>query len=258
MEWEDQRWLPGRVRQGVTGYLNFVGNLSWAPYAKFADLLAKAMRATGDAVLLDLCSGSAGPLPMLLRLLEQRGVNASAVLTDLYPDQRALGSIEQVGDGRISYVREPVDASRLPPELMGFRILCNGFHHFRPHAAQGILADAVRAGRGVALIEVVERRVPAILACVLAVIAVPLATLFMRPWRWDRVLLTFGLPVIPLVTAWDGVVSCLRVYSPAELRSMLEGVPGKDGYVWHIQRYPVPRSPFGVTCLVGHPRSPCG
>ncbi len=68
MEWEDQRWLPGRVRQGVTGHLNFVGYLSWAPYAEFADLLAKAMRATGDAVLLDLCSGSAGPLPMLLRL----------------------------------------------------------------------------------------------------------------------------------------------------------------------------------------------
>jgi hypothetical protein len=255
-ELEDQRWLPSSIRHGVTAYLNFVGNLSAAPYEDFAFLLAQAMRATGDRVLLDLCSGASGPVPTLLHLLKQRGIDARAILTDLYPDERIRTLIDKRSDGSLTYLREPVDATRVLPELDGFRILCNGFHHFPPSRARHILADTVQSGRGIALFEAVERRLPAMLACLAALIAVPLATLFMRPWRWDRAVLTFLIPIIPLAVAWDGLVSCVRVYSPSELRALVNGIPGSDGYRWHIQRHAVPRSPFGVTCLVGYPRQP--
>jgi hypothetical protein len=254
LELEDQRWLPSSIRHGVTAYLNFVGNLSSLPYEGFVAELARGMRSTGDDVLLDLCSGSSGPLPTLLRLLEQQHVKAGAILTDLYPDERVIGLVRCSSDGSLSYRREPVDASQVPPELVGFRILCNGFHHFRPAQAQNILADAVRNRRGIALLEGVERRWPAFVACAAALVAVPFVTLFIRPWRWDRALLTYLLPLIPMAAAWDGIVSCFRVYSPDELRALVAKVPGAAEYHWHIERYAVSRSPVGVTCLVGYPR----
>jgi hypothetical protein len=254
IELEDQRWLPAGVRHGVTAYLNFVANLTTAPYETFADLLAEGMRTTGDRVLLDLCSGSCGPLPTLLRMLRQRGIEARAVLTDLYPDTGALERSRGHDNADLRYHPQPVDATRVPAELGGFRLLCNGFHHFRPSDAHGILVDAVSHRRGIGLFEGVERRLPAMLVCAAALLLVPLATAFMRPWRWDRALLTYLLPIIPITVAWDGLVSCLRVYSPSELRALIAKVPGAIDYRWHVRRCAVPHSPFGVTCLVGYPR----
>ena len=41
-----------------------------------------------------------------------------------------------------------------------------------------------------------------------------LLTPFITPRSWSRVLWTYLIPVVPLATCWDGVVSLLRVYSP--------------------------------------------
>ena len=42
-EVEDQRWLPNMVRDAITSYLSWLGNLSPAPYRLFASALARAM-----------------------------------------------------------------------------------------------------------------------------------------------------------------------------------------------------------------------
>lgn len=68
-ELEDQPWFPRTFRDAMTDYLGFVGNLSEAPYLGFVDRLFEAMSAVGEQEILDLCSGGAGPLPAILRLL---------------------------------------------------------------------------------------------------------------------------------------------------------------------------------------------
>jgi len=49
----------------------------------------------------------------------------------------------------------------------------------------------------------------------------------------------------------DGVVSCLRTYSPVELEAMVESLDA-PGYEWEIG---VERklSPLPITYLIGHP-----
>ena len=47
-----------------------------------------------------------------------------------------------------------------------------------------------------------------------------LLTPFFRPFRLSRLVFTYLLPLIPLTTIWDGVVSILRLYSPAELLAL--------------------------------------
>jgi hypothetical protein len=53
---------------------------------------------------------------------------------------------------------------------------------------------------------------------------------------------------------WDGIVSCLRVYDPDELRALVSPLERAD-YVFEIERF-VPRTgpPLPVTLLIGRPR----
>ena len=79
-------------------------------------------------------------------------------------------------------------------------------------------------------------------------------TPFIRPLRASRLFLTYVLPVVPLCTWWDGVVSCLRAYSPEELARLVAALPDND-YVWDIGRLPVPGAPTTVDALLLGTRS---
>ncbi len=75
-------------------------------------------------------------------------------------------------------------------------------------------------------------------------------TPFIRPFRLSRLLLTYLIPIIPLITLFDGIVSCLRTYSPTDLRELLdEASPGV--YTWYIGEDPIRFSPVPMTYLVG-------
>ncbi len=84
--------------------------------------------------------------------------------------------------------------------------------------------------------------------------AVLAVTPFIRPLRVSRLLLTYLVPVVPLCTWWDGVVSCLRAYSPKELERLVASLPSND-YVWDIGRLPVPNAPTSLVYLIGYPRA---
>ena len=78
------------------------------------------------------------------------------------------------------------------------------------------------------------------------------ATPFIRPFRWSRFLITYVVPIVPLAVVFDGVVSCLRTYTPAELLGMAEQA-APDGYVWRAGT--VGKGPVPVTYLIGQPRA---
>jgi hypothetical protein len=78
-------------------------------------------------------------------------------------------------------------------------------------------------------------------------------TPFIRPVRVSRLLLTYLLPVVPLCTWWDGMVSCLRAYTPEELGSLVAELPEND-YSWDIGKLSVPYSPTSLVYLIGRPR----
>jgi hypothetical protein len=65
------------------------------------------------------------------------------------------------------------------------------------------------------------------------------------------------LPAIPAVLFFDGVVSCWRTYTEAELRSMIDGlvIDAVHGtaYVWEMGRAGALLSPLGISYLIGYP-----
>jgi len=90
------------------------------------------------------------------------------------------------------------------------------------------------------------------LAMLLVPLMVLLTTPFIRPFRWSRLLWTYLIPVVPLVSLFDGLVSCLRTYSVAELRELVEGLEADD-YQWEIGEVKSKANPIPVTYLIGVP-----
>lgn len=227
-------------------------------YQAVAPLLQRALIVTGAPQIVDLCAGGGGPWHHLSQILYTKQEDPVPILlTDLYPptsgnDQPATaGHPEQ-----LHWVTTPIDATHLPATMTGLRTLFTAFHHFPPQQARAILQDAVNAGDGIAIFEQTARTPLAFLLMYLlpwlAFIAMPLS----RPWHLNRFFWTFVIPAIPLVLWFDGMVSCLRTYSEAELTALVNSltpVPGNAPYVWQIGKVRTPFSPLGVRYLIGYP-----
>jgi hypothetical protein len=251
-ELEDQSWFPGVLREYMTDFLSHMGGWSPIPYRPFIERLAETLSRTGDAQIVDLCSGGGGPaLVIASELRRALGRPLRLVLTDLYPSGgRARDALPEWAE----LEPRPVDARRVRPELQGFRLVCNGFHHLRPEDARDCLRDAVLQRRGIALVELTQRSALSVLQVTLGMAAMLAVSPFIKPFRWSRLLLTYVVPIVPLCTLWDGIVSCLRVYDPQELGELVRGLPESD-YRWEYGRLRVPRMPTELTYLIGAPPS---
>ena len=246
----DQAWCPKAFRDAETDLLEFFIRIS-NYFEPIVPCLTDALEKAGEHQIVDLCSGSGGPWLSLLSKLD--GNKALRILlTDKYPNALGAHRVADISDGRICSETRSIDATAVPSDLRGFRTLFTSFHHFDPAVAHTILADAVKNGVGIGIFEFTERSIPAIAAMAFTPLAVLLSVPFLRPIRWQTLLWTYVLPVIPLVMLFDGLVSCLRTYSPSELAKIIEPLHGK-GYIWKIGKAWNGRSPVPITFLIGYP-----
>jgi hypothetical protein len=253
-EFEDQPWFPALLRGYMTDYLAFTASLARAPFRGIARKLKAAMEASGTRQIVDLCSGGGGPVPNVVRLLrEEEHFPVTVCLTDLHPNLAAFQRVSAT-DPSIQHVASPVDATAVPPEFLGFRTLFNGFHHLTPEQGRKVLEDAARADRGIAVVEMIDRSLLSAASVFVGSAAILLMTPFMRPFRLSRLLLTYAVPAVPLFALWDGLVSCLRIYSPDELRALADGIGADKGYRWEAGRLRMDKGPGGITFLIGIPR----
>jgi len=251
-ELEDQPWFPAVVRDLATDYLHFV-ETTFALHRPVVALLGEGLRATKAEHVIDLCSGGGGPILPLQKDLAAEGLTVTFTLTDRFPNLPAFERAAAVSRGRIAFVAEPVDARAVPVRLIGFRTVFNGFHHFRPADATAVLRDAAWAGQPIGIFEISERRLRTIVPLLLTPLFVALATPFIRPFRWHRLLWTYIVPLVPLTCWWDGIVSQLRAYKPAELERLANAV-AVETYSWRAGQVPISSTPGYLTYLLGFPR----
>ena len=245
-ELEDQDWMPVVVRDGVTDYLRTAIQLADS-YGPMSSLLADALKKSGAERVTDVCAGGGGPWQTLLPALRTNGWNGTVTLTDRFPNG---GAMAQLPAGA-TYFPEPVDALAVPIELIGFRTLFTSFHHFPPEAARAILADAAAKKVPIALFELTKRSPLYILAMLFSTVIVMLVTPAIRPVTWSRLLFTYFIPLIPFVVTWDGIVSCLRTYTIAELTTMTEEL--SETHKWDVGELKSKRF-LPATYLIGLPR----
>jgi hypothetical protein len=251
-EFADYSWFPDVVRDLMTDYLHFV-ETKFRLHEPIPALLKQIVAETGTTDVVDLCSGGAGPIPAIDADLRDQGLELTFTLTDKYPNLGAFERSVAESGGTVGFVRESVDAADVPESLMGIRTIINGMHHFRPAEARAVLRNAVEANQPIATFELVERRAASIIPLFLIPVIVWVVTPAIRPRKLSRFLWTYLVPVMPLVTWWDGLVSHLRSYTPEELEALAEPF---DGYRWRTGKAPIGKTGNNVTYLIGVPEAP--
>lgn len=247
-EFSDRDWLPEAWRRDITEYLQFM--LEHGPFDRLPSLLRRSCDPERRTVA--LCAGSGGPWPAYLDEPHPELEGIEVLLTDLHPHLDAFERAEQRTEGRAVGYEDPVDATDVPDELDGARVIVNGFHQFRPKQARAVLAEAVEDRVTIAIYEIMERRAASILPTLLVPVFVLLLTPFVRPFRVGRLFWTYLVPVVPLLVLWDGLVSALRTYTPNELRQLADGF---DDYDWEADAVPAGGpGPARITYLIGRPK----
>jgi hypothetical protein len=242
--------VPRRISPGDDSI--FKNGVDPFPLPTFwAEKLASLAPAGGGVFrIVDLGSGSGGPIDSVTRELRQNGYLPEVTLTDLYPDPDSYSSDHNDGS-RVQYWPLPVDATCVPPEFPGVRTMFLSFHHHSPERARAILRDAFEKRTGIAVFEGSARQAGVLLSYLLVPFAVLLLTPTIRPLKPSQLLFTYVLPVLPVFVLWDGLVSCLRTYSVAELQQMTSNMRSDD-YIWATGEL---KGPFGnFPWLTGHPR----
>ena len=253
IELHEQPWFPAFLRDLVTDALQCGLSLLKA-YAPVSPMLQELLNATASRCVVDVCSGGGGPWLELSRTLRADNGALSILLTDKYPNRGRFETGGTPSGNQIAFRSEPVDATKVPPELVGVRTIFSSFHHFPPREAAAILQDAVKARQGIGVFEV-TRRVPSAIAAMLPWAFLSLLyTPLIRPFRWSRLVWTYVVPIVPLVLLFDGVVSCLRSYSPRELLE-IAGTLGRSEYEWKAGVIPGASGRMPVTYLVGWPQA---
>jgi hypothetical protein len=250
-ELEDLAWFPRTIRDLATDYLHFMEE-HFALNAPVVPLLREQIERSKVTQIVDLCSGGGGPVRAIYESLLAAGLNVRIVLTDKFPNAAAFSRLAALYPGGISYRPDAIDATNVPRELAGLRTVFNAFHHFDPLAARAVLESAVGARQPIGIYEIPERSLIMMLPFLFTPIYIALATPFIRPFRWKRLLFTYVIPLIPLTCWWDGLISAWRAYTVEEL---LELTRGLEEYDWRAGQVKIGKWLGHVTYLQGMPRA---
>jgi hypothetical protein len=241
-ELEDLPWMPSTLRDGGTDVLDAMFDRIGF-YDQVVPAVLDLLRDVAATRVVDLGSGGGGGALQVHRAVRAAGSPVEFVLTDRFPNAASAARVHALGDPRLRYEVTPVDALSGPIDPTAVHTMCSALHHFPPDVVRTLIGRLVAHRVPMAFLDVaaspIARRTPAILAPVpmaANLVALAVATLvvtpLIRPVRLTRLLLTYLLPAIPLLVAWDGTVSTVRAYTAAELRALATSTPGSDDYVW--------------------------
>lgn len=233
-EFEDLSWFPDWLRRALTRLIVVMHKMLKSD-EQLTELLAPLIRETKTNQLIDLCSGSGGPMLNVIKSLnkESEFKNLTLTLTDLYPNTRVAQSVNAHAHN-ISYKTEPVDAAHPGDSLVGLRTMVSSFHHMKPAVAKQILASAFEGKQPICIFEISDNSYPKFLwwaTIPINIITCLVITPMVRPMTWYQLVFTYLIPIIPLFFAWDGAVSNARTYTLNDINVLLEDLKSPD-YIW--------------------------
>lgn len=260
VELEDLPWVPSVLKDTGRDLLD-LGFHKMRFYEPLVPHLAALVDATGVRNVVDLASGGGGGALSMCKTLRGQGkADIHFLLTDRFPNNGAAQRIQQLGDANVAYHPHPVDALTADHRPTGIRTMFGALHHFQPPEVRQLLGAVVAERAPVAIFDVGAnlklRKVPTALVPLVSIpnllmlfVVTWLLVPLVRPLSLGRLVLTYLLPLVPILVAWDGTVSALRAYAPEELLEMARSAPGGGTYDWEAG------ASGPAVYLVGKPRA---
>jgi hypothetical protein len=254
-EVEDYPWFPNFIRICMTRYIAALHGLMGTPVT-LAEVLDKSLQKNKKDKILDMCSGSGGPMLATQKILQEEYGYADLTLTlsDLYPNTIAAQKINQVEGNQVSYLTTPVDVTKVDTKQDALRTMICSLHHMKPATVEAILKDAQENNQPFCAYEISDNSAPFILwwtAIPFSFIMVFFLTPLVRPMTWQQIVFTYLIPIIPLCIAWDGAVSNARTYTLSDLDEILVKLPATTTYTW--ERATIAGKGGRKIYLLGHP-----
>jgi len=218
----------------MVDYLKFLlGNLNF--YKPITPLIVQGLEKSGQNKILDLCSGGGGAIVEVQKNLKELTSNDFKItLSDKFPNITAFRYIEEVTKGKIDFINKPLDATDVPKGTEGLRTMFSAFHHFQPDQVKEILNNAINNKNPIAFFDGGDKNLLSILAILLIhPFIFFIFTPFFKPFKISRLLFTYIIPLIPICTIWDGLVSILRLYQPNDLKRLVKEIDSTT-YHWEI------------------------
>lgn len=123
-----------------------------------------------------------------------------------------------------------MDASE--EEQEGLYLSVNGFHQLGKEEASRLLTKAATSGNPIA---VVEGNNDSLWQVVGMTIFVPLTIILtaplVKPFRLGRILFTYLIPILPIMTMLDGCMALFKLYAPADLDELVRPIQAPN-YQW--------------------------
>ncbi|MBX2876160.1 MAG: hypothetical protein KTR30_28830, partial [Saprospiraceae bacterium] len=138
-EFEDLPWFPNLIRKCMTRLIVVMHRLL-GTRDHLLELLKKVLPESGQNQIVDLCSGSGGPMLYAFEHLRKEPgfEDLSLTMTDLYPNEEFAKEVNERADLKLSFQREPLDATQVGDKLRGLRTMVSSFHHMPPLLAKRI------------------------------------------------------------------------------------------------------------------------
>ncbi len=234
-EFEDLSWFPNRIRICMTRLLVVMHKLLGTEEV-LKELMIKTLKQVPRKNILDLCSGSAGPMPEVIKQIRamEGFEDITLTLSDLYPNKELARIINEKNDPSLKYLPTSVDATKFHSEEDHCKTMICSLHHFKPEDASAVLKTAKTSGQPLLVFEISDNSFPKALwwtAIPINFLMAFFITPLVRPMSWQQLLFSYLIPIIPLCFAWDGAVSNARTYTLEDLDKLLLSAEG-ESYNW--------------------------
>lgn len=261
VEIEDLPWCPRWLRTcGTNVIVVFMRAIGGERVV--AHRVKQALAETGETHIVDMGSGSGGSMPAVLESLRADGIACDLTLSDLYPNPAMVDHFAARGVDGLRYHPESVDATDIAHAPPGLKTMINCFHHMPEDVARRIVRSAAETRQPFFIYEASKTRIPRLLWWLTLPISLPLTALscllftpLVRPMTWQQLVFTYLIPIIPLLYAWDGQVSGIRIYHADDMRELLAGLE-RDDYTWEIGPAEGPDGKSVGMYVFGRPVSP--
>ncbi|MBP6235349.1 MAG: hypothetical protein KA270_01800 [Saprospiraceae bacterium] len=220
-QFSNQKWYPSFLKRDMYEFMSwFVGKVNAAK--PFLPVLEEVIGHTQTKTIINIDSKIGAGIETLLPLL---------------PEGSEIINIE---------------LEKFSTHNKGIYTFINSFHQLDEKKAAYYLTQIANSGNSVAVLEGNNDSLWQVVGMTIFVpLTVILSAPFVQPFRITRLIFTYLIPILPVVTMLDGFLALFKLYNPNDLNELVSNILVKS-YVWKSGKADNGRG-GKIIYLVGYP-----
>lgn len=200
-QFSNQKWYPSFLKRDMYEFMSwFVGKVNAAK--PFLPVLEEVIGNTQTKTIINIDSKTGAGIETVLPLLPE-GIKILNI---------ELENFSTRNKGTYTFI--------------------NSFHQLDEKKAKYYLTQIADSGNSVAVLEGNNDSLWQVVGMTVFVpLTVILSAPFVQPFRFTRLIYTYLIPILPIVTMMDGFLALFKLYNPNDLDELVSTIPEKN-YTW--------------------------